>query len=119
MVFAVVSLRWGLMGQLAVWGAFLVLVLGGLLTAASCREAFSRLIAVGATAVLFAQMVVNTGMTIGVMPITGMTLPFISAGGSSLVAAWLLVGLILSVGLRPPSRLWREQFAFDDGGGHA
>lgn len=119
MVFAVVSLRWGLVGQLAVWGAFLVLVLGGLLTAASCREAFSRLIAVGATAVLFAQMVVNTGMTIGVMPITGMTLPFVSAGGSSLVAAWLLVGLILSVGLRPPSRLWREQFAFDDGGGHA
>jgi cell division protein FtsW (lipid II flippase) len=118
MVFAVIAVRWGLLGQLLTWGLFLVLVAGGLLTAAGCREAFGRLIAVGATALLFAQMVVNTGMTIGVMPITGMTLPFVSAGGSSLVAAWLLVGLILSVGLRPPSRLWREQFAFDDGGRH-
>ena len=118
MVFAVIAVRWGLFGQLLTWGFFLVLVAGGLLTAAGCREAFGRLIAVGATALLFAQMVVNTGMTIGVMPITGMTLPFVSAGGSSLVAAWLLVGLILSVGLRPPSRLWREQFAFDDGGSH-
>ncbi len=115
MVFAVIAVRWGLLGQLATWGAYLLLVAGGLMTAAQCREAFSRLVAVGDTAILFAQMMVNTGMTIGVMPITGMTLPFVSAGGSSLVAAWLLVGLVLSVGLRPPSRLWREQFAFDDG----
>ncbi|MCH2135749.1 MAG: FtsW/RodA/SpoVE family cell cycle protein [Phycisphaerales bacterium] len=118
MVFAVIALRWGLIGQVVLWSLYLLLVVGGLLTAATCREAFGRLIAVGGSALLFAQMVVNTGMTIGVMPITGMTLPFVSAGGSSLVTAWLLVGLVLNVGLRPPSRLWREQFAFDDGGGH-
>lgn len=116
MIFAVIALRWGMVGQIVTWSLYLLLVAGGLLTAATCREAFGRLIAVGASALLFAQMVVNTGMTIGVMPITGMTLPFVSAGGSSLVTAWILVGLVLNVGLRPPSRLWREQFAFDDGG---
>ncbi len=120
MVFAVIVTRWGLLGALATWGLFGMLATGGLLVAAQCREAFPRLVAVGATALLVSQMVVNTGMTIGVMPITGMTLPFVSAGGSSLVAVWLLVGLLLNVGLRPPSRLWRESFEFgqeDDGHG--
>ncbi|MBT5656837.1 MAG: FtsW/RodA/SpoVE family cell cycle protein, partial [Phycisphaerae bacterium] len=112
MVFAVIVTRWGLFGGLVTWGLFGVMALGGLLVAAQCREGFSRLVAIGATTLLLTQMVVNTGMTIGVMPITGMTLPFVSAGGSSLVAVWLLIGLLLNVGLRPPSRLWRESFEF-------
>mgnify|MGYP006418669543 CR=1 FL=1 len=112
MVFAVIVTRWGLFGGLVTWGLFGVMALGGLLVAAQCREGFSRLVAIGATTLLLAQMVVNTGMTVGVMPITGMTLPFVSAGGSSLVAVWLLIGLLLNVGLRPPNRLWRESFEF-------
>ncbi|MCP4758755.1 MAG: FtsW/RodA/SpoVE family cell cycle protein [Planctomycetes bacterium] len=112
MVFAVIVARWGLVGAVVTWGLFGLMALGGLLVAGQCREAFGRLVAVGATTLLVAQMVVNTGMTIGVMPITGMTLPFVSAGGSSLVAVWLLIGLLLNVGLRPPSRLWREAFEF-------
>jgi cell division protein FtsW (lipid II flippase) len=116
MVFAVIVTRWGLAGAIVTWGLFVVLFGGGLWVAAQCREAFPRLVAVGATTLLVSQMVVNTGMTIGVMPITGMTLPFVSAGGSSLVAVWLLVGLLLNVGLRPPNRLWRESFEF--GGDH-
>jgi cell division protein FtsW (lipid II flippase) len=112
MVFAVIVTRWGLAGALGTWGLFIVLAGGGLWVAGQCREAFPRLVAVGATTLLVSQMVVNTGMTIGVMPITGMTLPFVSAGGSSLVAVWLLVGLLLNVGMRPPSRLWRESFEF-------
>jgi cell division protein FtsW (lipid II flippase) len=115
MVFAVIITRWGLLGGLVIWALFGVMAVGGLLVAARCREGFSRLVAVGATAFLLTQMVVNTGMTIGVMPITGMTLPFVSAGGSSLVAVWLLVGMILNVGLRPPGRLWRESFEFGHG----
>ncbi len=120
MVFAVIITRWGLLGGLVTWALFAVMAVGGLLVAAQCREAFGRLVAVGATTMLLAQMVVNTGMTIGLMPITGMTLPFVSAGGSSLVTVWLLIGLLLNVGLRPPSRLWRESFEFgpeDDAGG--
>ena len=64
-------------------------------------------------AVLFSQMAINTGMTIGIMPITGMTLPFVSAGGSSLVSAWIMVGLLLNIAMRRQRYLAREAFNFD------
>ena len=59
-------------------------------------------------------MTVNTGMTIGLMPITGMTLPFVSYGGSSVVTAWIMVGLLLNIGMRRPRYLAREAFDFDE-----
>lgn len=114
MVFAVIACRWGLLGALGTWGLFLMTCVGGLLTAATCKDAFGRLTAVGIVAVLFSQMAINTGMTIGILPITGMTLPFVSYGGSSLVAAWLMIGLILNVGLRPPAHMARGAFEFDE-----
>ena len=68
---------------------------------------------VGLVAVLFSQMAINTGMTIGIMPITGMTLPFVSAGGSSLVSAWIMVGLLVNIAMRRQRYLAREAFDFD------
>jgi hypothetical protein len=44
-----------------------------------------------------------------------MTLPMVSAGGSSLIVVWMLIGLLFNIGIRPPSRLWREGFEFNDG----
>ena len=64
--------------------------------------------------VFFSQMAINTGMTIGVMPITGMTLPFVSAGGSSLVSAWIMVGLLVSIAMRRQRYLAPEAFEFDE-----
>ncbi len=58
-------------------------------------------------------MAINTGMTLGLAPITGMTLPFVSSGGSSLVAAWIMVGLLVNVAMRRPLYLARESFDFD------
>jgi cell division protein FtsW (lipid II flippase) len=113
MVFAVISCRWGAAGALLTWGLYGVLFLGGMLTAGQCKEPFGRLVAVGIVAILFAQMTINTGMTVGLMPITGMTLPFVSYGGSSLIAVWIMVGLLLSVALRRPQYLVRESFEFD------
>jgi cell division protein FtsW (lipid II flippase) len=114
MVFAVISCRWGAGGALLTWGLFGVLFVGGMLSAGQCRDPFGRLVAVGIVAILFAQMTINTGMTLGLMPITGMTLPFVSYGGSSLIAVWIMVGLLLSVALRRPQYLVRESFEFDD-----
>ena len=114
MVFAVICCRWGLLGALVTWGLFALFLVGGLLTAGLCKDPFGRLVAVGIVAVLMAQMAINTGMTIGLLPITGMTLPFISYGGSSLVAAWLMIGLLLNVGLRRPRFMWRKSFEFDE-----
>jgi cell division protein FtsW (lipid II flippase) len=113
MVFAVVCCRWGLLGALATWGLFAMFILGGLLTAGQCKDPFGRLVAVGIVAVTFAQMVINTGMTIGLLPITGMTLPFVSYGGSSLVAVWLSVGLLFNIALRRPQYMSRKSFEFD------
>jgi rod shape determining protein RodA len=114
MVFAVISCRWGAAGALLTLGFFALLFLGGMFTAGQCRDPFGRLVAVGIVAILFAQMTINAGMTLGLMPITGMTLPFISYGGSSLIAVWIMVGLLLSVALRRPQFLARESFEFDD-----
>jgi rod shape determining protein RodA len=114
MIFAVVCCRWGLLGALTVWAAFTLLCLGGLIGAASVKDPFARLIAVGIVAMLFSQMLINTGMVVGLLPITGITLPFISYGGSSLVSAWLMIGLLLSVGMRRPATLAGHPFEYDD-----
>ncbi|MCH8344687.1 MAG: rod shape-determining protein RodA [Planctomycetes bacterium] len=113
MVFAVICCRWGLLGGAATWAGFLVLCTGGLLIASQCKDPFSRLVCVGIVALLFSQMTINTGMAIGVMPITGMTLPFVSYGGSSLVSAWIMIGLLLNIAMRRPRYLAREAFAYD------
>ncbi|MAJ46254.1 MAG: hypothetical protein CBC35_02950 [Planctomycetes bacterium TMED75] len=114
MIFAVLVCRWGLLGGLLLWGVFMVLGGAGLSVAAGSRDAFGRLLVVGIIAMIFFQMLVNTGMTIGVLPITGMTLPFVSYGGTSLVATWIMAGLVLNVALRRPRRMQREAFNFDE-----
>lgn len=114
MIFAVVACRWGLLGGLALWGLFLLFSVGGVFVAGGSRDAFGRLLVVGIVSMIFFQMLVNTGMTIGLLPITGMTLPFVSYGGSSLVTTWLMVGIVLNVGLRRPRPLQREAFVFED-----
>ena len=113
MIFAVLTCRWGVLGAVTVWGLFLVLCGGGLIIAGQCKDPYGRLVCVGLVAVLFSQMAINTGMTIGIMPITGMTLPFVSAGGSSLVSAWIMVGLLLNIAMRRQRYLAREAFNFD------
>ena len=114
MIFAVIACRWGLFGSALVLGMFSLVALGGLLTAAQCKDPFGRLVAVGIVAVLFSQMTINVGMTIGLLPITGMTLPFVSYGGSSLITAWIMIGLLLNIALRRPHFLARESFEFAD-----
>jgi rod shape determining protein RodA len=107
----VVSCRFGLIGGLTTLLASAAVAIGALGVAWVVRDGFSKLVAVGIGALLFAQMVVNIGMTIGLLPITGITLPFVSYGGSSLVACWTLVGLLVGIGVRPPTG--GEKSAFD------
>jgi cell division protein FtsW (lipid II flippase) len=112
MIFAVICCRWGILGAITTWTLFGAFVLGGFLIAARCKDPFGRLVAVGLVATVFAQMAINTGMTLGLTPITGMTLPFVSSGGSSLIASWMMVGLLLNIGMRRPKFLERESFDF-------
>lgn len=90
--------------SLGFMGCTLVLTLYGAILyelfriAWSTKEPFGRLVAVGVAALLFAQVAINVGMTIGMMPTTGLTLPFVSYGGSSLLTCFLAMGLAIGVG---------------------
>ncbi len=96
-VFAAVGERYGFLG------AGLVLLLYGLLISRCLRvlvmakDLFGSLIAAGVAAMLMFQVFVNVGMTIGIMPITGVTLPLMSYGGSSVITTLLAVGLLQSI----------------------
>lgn len=113
MIFAVVCTRWGVLGGLGVIVLFLLLIGSGLAAAAMNKDPFARLVAVGVVTVIFTQMFVNIGMTIGLLPITGMTLPFVSYGGSSLVVNFAMVGLIVNIASRRPIILANPSFEFD------
>lgn len=117
MIFTVICTRWGVLGALATWGLYILMAIGGFLTAMLSRDPFQRLVAVGITVMIMAQMVINSGMALGLLPITGMTLPFVSYGGSSLVVNWIMVGLLVGIARRPSRLLWRESFDFAPGRG--
>lgn len=114
MIFAVVVNRFGLTGALTVIGLYMAWIAGALLTAAWSKDPFARLLVVGLAAMVGTQMTINIGMNIGVLPITGITLPFVSYGGSSLLAGWVMVGITFGVAMRRPPWLWRESFEFDE-----
>ena len=112
MIFAVICTRWGLLGGSIVLSLYVLLMLVGMINAAQTKDPFARLVAVGVVALIFTQVFVNIGMTLGLLPITGLTLPFISYGGSSLVANFLMVGLLLNVAARRPIIMARPAFEF-------
>lgn len=114
MVLAVHACRFGLLGTLALLGAAGAWIAGVLGTAAAARDPFGRLICVGFASMVAAQTLLNTGMVAGVLPIVGVTLPFVSYGGSSTLAVWLMTGLAYSVAARPPAILSRPTFEFKD-----
>ena len=111
-LFPLVGERWGLPGSLGTLTVYLVLFASGLMVAASTREPYGRLLAVGIVTLLATQTIINTGMTVGLMPITGLTLPLMSYGGSSLLATCAAIGLLLNVALRPGYEVTPEPFRF-------
>ncbi len=113
-VLCMVGERWGVPGTLATLVLYLVLFGRGLLAAAATREPFGRLLAVGVVALLAGQTIINSGMTVGLAPITGVTLPLLSYGGSSLLFTCLALGLLINVGMRPGYEIGGDPFRFDE-----
>ncbi|MFI4873468.1 MAG: FtsW/RodA/SpoVE family cell cycle protein [Phycisphaerales bacterium JB061] len=109
MVFAVICLRFGLVGGGLVLLLYLIWAVAALATAWCCRDPFGRVMIVGLTTFIGVQVMINIGMTVGLVPIIGVTLPFVSYGGSSMLTSWLMAGLILNAGLRrPDSSMMRD-----------
>lgn len=97
-IFAVVGEEWGFLGCSLVLACSFLLIWLIIAVARRTRDPFGRLICVGIATLFTSQIVLNTGVATGMLPVTGVTLPFLSAGGSSLMASFLAVGLVLSVG---------------------
>lgn len=109
-IFSVLLERYGLWGAALLLLLYAVLVASGLRIAAATREPFGRLLCVGLTALIGVQALVNTGMAVGLLPVTGLSLPLVSYGGSGLLANSLAIGLILNVGMRPGYDVAGEPF---------
>lgn len=93
-IFSIAGEEFGLVGSLVILGLFGLLIVQGIKTAVKCRSAFLSFLAFGATAIILFQLLVNMGMTLGIMPVTGLPMPFVSYGGTSLVLMWVLVAII-------------------------
>ena len=114
-IFCVVGGQWGFVGCLVILLLYAVIFLFGLEIAVVTYDPFGRLLVVGVLALLFSQIIINVGMTLGLTPVTGMTLPWISYGGTSLVVNCAAVGLLINVGQHRPILLGRRPFEHGDG----
>jgi rod shape determining protein RodA len=96
-IFATMAEEWGLVGMLFVLGCYFVILGWGISVALSCRNTFSRLTALGLTATLFFYVFINLSMVMGFAPVVGIPLPLMSYGGSAMMTAMLILGVLLSV----------------------
>jgi len=96
-IFSVLGEEFGLIGAIIVVAIFAFLFYRGIQIASRCRSRFASNLAWGALTILFFQFFVNIGMTLGLMPVTGLPLPFLSYGGTSLLMSWTLVTLLVIV----------------------
>jgi cell division protein FtsW len=119
-IFAIIGEELGLLGALAVVLLFLAFVIAALQVARNASGLFGRMVAGTAGTLIGFQAFLNMLCVVGWAPITGKPLPFVSAGGTSLIATLILVGLILAVSLRSnapdPAAQRREQFLIIEGG---
>ncbi len=100
-IFAVIGEELGLIGAVLVIALFVALAVLGMHAASRAADPFGRLVAVGVTTWLVVQAFVNIGVVIGLLPVTGVPLPFISFGGSSLLVTLAASGLLLNVARHP------------------
>lgn len=96
-IFSIIAEELGFIGGMVVLLLFLILVWRGMRTAITAPDTFSSLVAVGIVGMIAVQVIINIGVVIGLMPVTGITLPLISAGGSSLTLMLTSIGILLNI----------------------
>jgi cell division protein FtsW len=115
-IFAEVGQEFGLIGSIGVIGLFLILAYSGVRVALAAPDTFGALLAAGITAWLCLQAFLNIGVVVALLPITGITLPFISAGGSSLIISFAAVGILLSISRETVDKgTWNDDATADRG----
>jgi rod shape determining protein RodA len=96
-IFSILAEEWGFLGAVGVFIGFALIVARGLIIASKAKDNFASYVATGVVTMIFFHVFVNVGMAIGVMPITGIPLLFLSYGGSSLWTALIGIGLLMSI----------------------
>lgn len=96
-IFSIISEEFGFMGVLIVSGLFILIITRGLKIARNCKEPFGKFLAFGITFGLAFQAVLNLMVVVGLIPVTGVTLPFLSYGGSSLLITLSSMGILLNI----------------------
>lgn len=99
-IFTAVGEEWGFIGSLLLLGLYGILLARIIITAKYSEDVRGNLICIGISCCIMFSVFQNIGMTIGIMPITGITLPFISYGGSSILTNFIQIGLVLNVSMR-------------------
>jgi cell division protein FtsW len=101
MILATVGEELGLIGVVAVLAAFAVFAVAGYRVALRARDLHQQVLAAGITTLVVAQAVINIGAVVGVLPVTGVPLPFVSFGGSNLIILLACTGILVNIGRRP------------------
>lgn len=96
-IFAIICEELGIIGGLIVVLLFAVLIYIGYKLSKSCKDLFASYLSFGFTSLLMVQVFINIAVVIGLIPVTGVTLPFISYGGSSLVISMFMMGIIVNI----------------------
>ena len=99
-IFTVIGEHWGTLGAIVLLVLYFLLISGIIDTARKSKDVFGRVICVGIASYFIFAILQNIGMTIGLMPITGITLPMVSYGGSSLLTTLMTLGLVLNISMR-------------------
>jgi len=99
-IFSVLAEDWGFIGSAAVLFLFLMLIIWSLNIAHGCRDPFGALLAIGITALIGWEVFINIGMVMGLMPVVGIPLPFISYGGSAILSMMLCMGILMNISMR-------------------
>jgi rod shape determining protein RodA len=99
-IFSVLAEEWGFIGSLVLILVFFMLITWCMKITHGCRDPFGTIISFGISAMLSWQVVINIGMAMGLMPVVGVTLPFISYGGSSVITTLACIGILLNISMR-------------------
>jgi cell division protein FtsW len=113
-IFAIIGEEFGFIGAGLVVGLFVLLAYAGIRTALRAPDTFGALLAAGITAWLCYQAFINIGVVVALLPVTGITLPFISAGGSSLLVSFAAAGVLLSISRETVEKEARREADEDD-----
>lgn len=99
-VFSILAEEWGFLGCMTILVLFSLLFLRGMSVASKARDSFGALVAFGCTMIIFWHMTINIGMVMGLLPVVGVPLSFLSYGGSSLLSSFLVIGILVNVSMK-------------------